>query len=503
MPSPLNQLETSLKGSRHVEAMEEVEADFENIAAAWKWAVEQGQVKLITRALEAMDVYYTYGERWEEGEDAFRYALEVLPPSQSVDTLRLRVRLNNLVIGYIPAKRMDQTKELIEKNWEVLKAPPLAQEDTRFEEAILVTLVGYMERDSKEDLRHCQRAYDLFESLDDRWRMAHLLLHMGGLGQNQVDFENPIDQTKKSLTIFRELGFGIGIAKSLDRLSAIMVGNMELENAERYLHESLKISEQLENRHTLGWTLLFVGFLKIYQGLFTDACRIFNESLDINKELGNAFNVVYANLELTRIYNHLGRYEEALALANKAQNDAEQENFEVWIAPSLVNQGDALLGQGDYKNGGELLQESIEMLRAQGSLGFISSVLPKLGICMQGLGDYGAMRDVMQEALQINARINRPLGYTHIFPALALLLIAEGEVERAIEFYAYAASYRYVADSQWFYDVIGRHIELAAESLSPEVVSAAQERGRKLDPNEVTREVLIELEARDESVNNG
>ena len=109
----------------------------------------------------------------------------------------------------------------------------------------------------------------------------------------------------------------------------------------------------------------------------------------------------------------------------------------------------------------------------------------------------------MLETLIINTRISRSLGYLNIFPALALMRLVEGDLERSIEFYAYAASYRYVADSQWFNDVVGRHVELAAESLLPEVVTAAQERGRKLDPDEVTRELLIQLEARDESVNNG
>jgi len=237
--------------------------------------------------------------------------------------------------------------------------------------------------------------------------------------------------------------------------------------------------------------------------MFKDAYRIFNESLDINKELGNTYSVVYANLELARIHNHLGRYQEALALAQEAKKDAERENYVSWIASSHVDQGVSLLGEGDYKKGREHLQESIEILRSHGSFGYLTSVIPNLSICMHGLGDYVAMRDVILEALQVNARISRQLGYLNIFPALALMRLVDGDLERAIEYYAYAASHRYVADSQWYYDVAGRHIELAAESLSPEVASAAQERGRNLDPGEVTKEVLIELEARDESVNNG
>ncbi len=498
----LSQLETSLKGSRHVESMAIVEADFENITAAWKWAVEQGHVELIASVLEAMEVFYEFSGQWEEAERAFRDAADKMPSDQAVDSLRLRVRLNNLLAGNIPEKRMDERKVLIETNWELLKTPALAQEDTRFEEATMNKLVGYMQKDRYEERRYYLNAYDIFESLNNRWQIARQLLTLGDAGQNTGDLEEAISYTEKSLEIFRELDFGKGIAESLDRLSAIEVHSLNFVRAERHLQESLKISEEMDDRRMLGWTLLFVGFLKSNQGLFATANRIFSESIEINKELGNTYNVVYANLELARIHNHFGKYEDAMLFSQKAREDAEKEKYELWRAASLVAQGDSLLGQGEYRKARALSEEGISFYR-KFDISYITSVLPKLCNCLYAQGDFSAMNSTMREALQININTSRPLGYLDIFPALSLLKLMEGELVQAVELYAYASSYRYVADSKWFYDVVGRHIELAAESLPPEVVPAAQERGRNLDPSEVTREVLIELEERDESVNNG
>ena len=62
-----------------------------------------------------------------------------------------------------------------------------------------------------------------------------------------------------------------------------------------------------------------------------------------------------------------------------------------------------------------------------------------------------------------------------------------------MELYALASRYAFVANSQWFEDVAGRHITAAAESLPPEVVVAAQERGRARDLWETARELLGEL----------
>jgi hypothetical protein len=80
-------------------------------------------------------------------------------------------------------------------------------------------------------------------------------------------------------------------------------------------------------------------------------------------------------------------------------------------------------------------------------------------------------------------------------PAIALLLTDQGETEQAAELYALASRHPYVANSVWFQDVAGKHIAAAAESLPPEVVAAAQERGRARDIWQTARELLAELES--------
>jgi hypothetical protein len=53
--------------------------------------------------------------------------------------------------------------------------------------------------------------------------------------------------------------------------------------------------------------------------------------------------------------------------------------------------------------------------------------------------------------------------------------------------------YPYAANSRWFEDVAGREIAAAAEVLSPEAVTEAQERGRSRDLWATVEELLDEL----------
>ena len=67
------------------------------------------------------------------------------------------------------------------------------------------------------------------------------------------------------------------------------------------------------------------------------------------------------------------------------------------------------------------------------------------------------------------------------------------DIERAVELYALASRYPYVANSRWFEDVAGREIAAAAEALPPGVIARAQARGRTRDLWATVEELLGEL----------
>jgi hypothetical protein len=79
-------------------------------------------------------------------------------------------------------------------------------------------------------------------------------------------------------------------------------------------------------------------------------------------------------------------------------------------------------------------------------------------------------------------------------PLAALLLADQGQQERAVELYALASQNPYVANSRWFEDIAGRHIVAVAATLPPEVVAAAEARGRGRDLWGTAEALLKELE---------
>jgi hypothetical protein len=75
----------------------------------------------------------------------------------------------------------------------------------------------------------------------------------------------------------------------------------------------------------------------------------------------------------------------------------------------------------------------------------------------------------------------------------ALLFADSGEIERAVELYALVKRHPYFGASRLRQDITGRYIDAAAATLDPEVIAAAQERGRARDLWETTENLLAEL----------
>ena len=111
----------------------------------------------------------------------------------------------------------------------------------------------------------------------------------------------------------------------------------------------------------------------------------------------------------------------------------------------------------------------------------------------RGLGQVSSAESYLYQTLEIGINSR---GYIPILCGLcgaALLLVDKGEIERAIELKALTWCFPVAEKSRWFEDVAGREIDAAVEALLPEVVAAAQERGRNRDIWETAKELLEEL----------
>ena len=158
--------------------------------------------------------------------------------------------------------------------------------------------------------------------------------------------------------------------------------------------------------------------------------------------------------------------------------------------------GRVALAEGSYDEAEERLRQSIAAYEEWGSPGDKGADLVLQSYAVHELGRADVTRQLLREALLLIVEGSGFLDRLALLSRVALLLVDQGQPERAVDLYALASRYPYVANSRWFEDVAGRHIAAVAASLPPGTVAAAQERGRARDLETTVAELLEELSER-------
>jgi tetratricopeptide (TPR) repeat protein len=380
-----------------------------------------------------------------------------------------------------------------------LEGPELAAEDTRLERAFVLLVMGQTMSSHSDDEQARQlfeQSLALYRAVGEDWWTAHLLNALGGIALKLGAYEKAKQLTEESLAIRRTLGDPTKVADSLVSLSFIALSRRQLEDAGRLLQESVALYREAGGRGDIALGFMRIGRAFLWLGRLDEAHSLLEESLTIFSDLGNRGSLARTNIWLGYTKMHVGQYEQARAQGQMGLAFAQEVRHQ-WrrgAGHALFVLGSVALVEGACTEAWQLLEESCAVYRETGSRDRLGRALATLGYAARGLGQLPQAKQHLSEVLRATAETGAFRSLLLALPVMALLLADQGEVERAVEIYALASRYPLVANSRWFDDVAGKHIAKVAASLPPEVVVAAQERGRARDLDATVAELLDELE---------
>ncbi len=256
----LRQVTPGLKTSQQGEMLNLIRRDFENIRAAWDWAVQARRVNLLSSALDGLFLFYELESRLQEGDDLFAAAAEIVAAD---DTLRCRLLADQASLK-ISRGQYDQARHLLEAS--IALAEALGATDSLAYALNRLALATCYLGDVVSADQLCRQSLTLYDELGDEWGRARCLHGLGYIQQRSGDLAASQVWYRRSVGLFRALGDTHYLNSSLTNLGVVTYALGEYGEATLLLEESLEIARQIGNRLETARALDHLGMVQFREG---------------------------------------------------------------------------------------------------------------------------------------------------------------------------------------------------------------------------------------------
>ncbi|MEZ4672912.1 MAG: hypothetical protein R2932_01555 [Caldilineaceae bacterium] len=281
----LHKREADIKGRRQLAALDEIEADFENVRAAWHWTVQQQNYAAIGKMLESLYWFCEMTSRYQNGWTMFHQACTALSPVAGEKAHpvwgQLMARIFERDMVYFVSG--DEAIAQIHVSLTIAQAA-----GNQFEIALCNWQLGriILHSNFESALAHYDQSLTYYQSVDDRFYMAVLLRAIGQL--NALRGEKYTDCVEQSLSLRRDIGDLNGMIRSLNLLTYAHFFNGHFAEAEAHCREAYQIADELNDHFNMALNLIILAWLdSTIAGDFDSAYSLLKKAEPIVRELDN------------------------------------------------------------------------------------------------------------------------------------------------------------------------------------------------------------------------
>ncbi|MGB7876367.1 MAG: tetratricopeptide repeat protein [Anaerolineales bacterium] len=367
------------------------------------------------------------------------------------------------------------------------KVLPLLPEERQVEVMLNLGQVLELVGDWEEAEGIDRQVENLASRLDDVPGYAQAQRALGWLLRKQGEYAEAENWLREARESYQKLGDSAGVSHAVADIGEIYRLQGQYDKARVYYDESLSLTGNISGAQirqaARAHTLKGAGTVATWQGDYTTARELNQESLAIRRELGDTPGVA-------TLLNNLGiiaRFQRDLTSARQMNDESLalfRELGDRWAVGQLLNnQACVASDQGEYAEARQLLQESLIIRRQLGDRAGLALSLNTLADVVLDEGDHAAARPLLDESLEINLELGDQTAIAYLFEDYGGLAAAEARPELALQLAGFAAALRESIGAPLppaEQARVDRMLAPAREALPESLATANREVGRSL-----------------------
>ncbi|MCK4725568.1 MAG: tetratricopeptide repeat protein, partial [Anaerolineales bacterium] len=301
-----------LKGERQLAALAEIEADLENVRAAWKYYQNPFNSPQTWKFMYSLWFVHWVRGWYLVGGELFAEAANALNGKQDEGDIALRA-LAMALQGYFLA-----WLDLSEQGFKLAEDAVETLQQLNYPEAFLLALdsliVNAYFHSRWEQFKYTQLMYAIARQVNDKWLVAFALFAVSMAELVKGDYSEARRQAEIHLKLCEEIGDKVHATVSLIVQGHSALAQGDYEQAWSFYLRCLKISQQTGFLYSLQTATKYLGKAAISMGKFDTAEEYLLQCLVMTKEIGFVRDMINLYSEFARLLTARDKPEQAVEL---------------------------------------------------------------------------------------------------------------------------------------------------------------------------------------------
>ncbi len=311
----LQQWDKPLSSPRQLEIFQAIEADYENILAAWQHAVEGVHVSNISQFLWGLWLFHEATSRYHQGYAIFSTAAKRLSQAETLNGAAPQLIYAQIVAreGRFSQRlgRFQQATELLQKSLALLR-----QFDAPRDIALVLQMLGYLAWGGGERAlarQHFTESAALAKQSGDAALAAFSISGLGCVANSQGEYDQAEHFLRDSLAVLREMDRSWRLTATLSFLSRALILLERYGEAEVVLREALQLSQAAGDQWSIGYCSSFLGEVvgRLSHDRYPEGKQLQQQALTIFREVGDRWLMATVLFQLAQTCLALDDYAEA------------------------------------------------------------------------------------------------------------------------------------------------------------------------------------------------